>query len=381
MMPIEKKSGKHILIAQLNSNGDCLYATVIARQIKEVDYPDAHLTWAVNTKCLQSILLNPYVDEIWEVPTASSLTTLSEWKKFVQEAENRKTAGEFDLIFYTQIIGENTLNFDGGIRSTIYLQYPHVITVNQQPIIKLSEEEVDNVKLFAGKYQLQNFKNVLLIECGPDSFKSALNPQSAKQIADELTNNDSSIAVILSSNKKIENTNAQIIDASVLNFRANAELTKYCTLFIGCSSGISWLASTDWAKPLPKVIVVNDANYYNSSMVYDHEYAKLPVNNIIELREKENTADDLLHCVSKILNESFEAAKKIYHRPFKLVNFQFFKELLIVNKHNGNHKALFSATLNVVRRNGLKTTAILLFLKNLVLLPKYLFKYKKNKSI
>jgi hypothetical protein len=366
-----------ILLAQLNSNGDCLYATVIARQIKEVDYPDAHLTWAVNTKCLQSVLFNPYVDKIWEIPTAASLTTLAEWEEFVREAENRKTAGEFDKIFYTQIIGKATLDFDGGIRSTIYLQYPHKITVPQQPIIKLSDEEVTKVKLFADKYRLQDFKHVVLIECGPDSFKSSLNPESAKYIADKLTNNDSSIAVILSSNKKIENTTTQIIDASILGFRDNAELTKYCTLFVGCSSGISWLATTNWAKPLQKIIVVNDGNYYNSSMFYDHKYAKLDTNNIIELKEREDTSATLLDCIAVTIQLSFEAAKKKYHSPFKLINFEFFKQLLVVNKHNGNHKALFSATYNVIKRNGLKAKPILLFLKNFILLPKYILKYKK----
>jgi hypothetical protein len=372
----DKKS--RILLAQLNSNGDCLYATVIARQIKEVDYPNAHLTWAVNTKCLQSVLLNPYVDEVWEIPTLASLTTLAEWDAFVEAAENRKKAGEFDKIFYTQIIGKTTLDFDGGIRSTIYLQYPHKITVNQQPIIKLSQEEVFSVKLFADKNQLQNFKHIILIECGPDSFKSSLNPESAKYIADQLTNNDPSIAVILSSNKKIESTTTQIIDGSILSFRANAELTKYCTLFVGCSSGISWLTTTNWAKPLQKIIVVNDTNYYNSSMIYDHQYAKLDTTNIIELKEKEDTSATLLNCITDTIQNSFETAKEKYHSPFKLINFEFFKQLLVVNKHTGNHKALFSATYNIIKRNGLKSKPILLFLKNFILLPKYFFKYKKS---
>lgn len=60
---------KKVLLGHLNSMGDCLLATVVARQIKEVDYPDCHLTWAVNSKCKQAVLLNPHVDEIWEIPT------------------------------------------------------------------------------------------------------------------------------------------------------------------------------------------------------------------------------------------------------------------------------------------------------------------------
>ena len=74
---------KKILLAQLNSNGDCIYATVIAKQIKEIDYPNCHLTWAISNKCKQSILHNPHVDEIWEIETKKSLATDNEWNNFV----------------------------------------------------------------------------------------------------------------------------------------------------------------------------------------------------------------------------------------------------------------------------------------------------------
>lgn len=376
---MQDKKIKKILLAHLNSNGDCLYSTVIAKQIKEVDYPNAHLTWAVNSKCVQTVILNPNVDAIWEIPTKETLTSKEEWDAFVIDVEIRKVLGEFDIVFYTQIIGENCLNFDGGIRSSTYLNYPHKITVSQQPIIILSAVEVETVKFFADKHKLQNFKNVILIECGPESFKSALNPTSAKEIADKLTKEDASLAIILSSNKKIENTNTQIIDASTLSFRANAELTKYCSLFVGCSSGISWLCTSNWAKPLQKVIVVNDKNYYNSSIVYDHKYAKLPTDNIIELKEKENTVSELLNCLSAILYNSFVNSKKQFHKEFKLLNFKFFDEIMLVNKRNGNHNAFFKVVSNIIKRNGWRRKPILVFLSYFFNLPRYYFKYKKKK--
>ena len=37
---------KKIILVQLYSNGDCLYATAVARQIKQ-DFPGSHLTWAI----------------------------------------------------------------------------------------------------------------------------------------------------------------------------------------------------------------------------------------------------------------------------------------------------------------------------------------------
>lgn len=369
---------KKLLLVQLNSNGDCLYATVIAKQIKEIDYPGSHLTWAVNSKCKQSVLLNPHVDEILEVKTQASLTTYMEWEEFMNEAETRKANGEFDEIFYTQIIGKTTLHFDGGIRSTLYQHYPHKITVSQQPVIRLSEQEVQTVKLFAEKHQLSEFQNVLLLECGPDSFESSLNPQSARELAGKLTGEHPDLAVILSSNKKIANTNQQIIDGSFLSFRENAELTKYCTLFGGCSSGISWLVTTDWAKPLPKVITVSNTNYYNSSMVYDHKYAGLSVNNIIELREDKNAIVEMGDCISMILRNTFEKSRKIFHKEFSLSNYKFFYDLTEMNKLNGDHCAVFSATYNVIKRNGFKKEPLKHFFKVFIRLPKNIIKYKKR---
>jgi ADP-heptose:LPS heptosyltransferase len=59
---------KKILIVHLVSNGDCLYVTAIARQIK-IDYPGSHLTWIISNLCSQVLINNEYVDqvEIWPV--------------------------------------------------------------------------------------------------------------------------------------------------------------------------------------------------------------------------------------------------------------------------------------------------------------------------
>ena len=47
---------KNILLVQLFSNGDCLYATTIARQIKQ-DYPGCKLTWAIASFCKDIIVI------------------------------------------------------------------------------------------------------------------------------------------------------------------------------------------------------------------------------------------------------------------------------------------------------------------------------------
>lgn len=363
-----------VLLAQLNSNGDCLYATVIARQIKEVDYPGCHLTWAVNSRCKQSILLNPYVDDIWEVPTQKLLTTDAEWDAFVKEAEQKKNKGDFDIIFYTQVIGKNSVNFDGGIRSSLYNNYLYPITVPFQPIIRLSEEEVNNVKKFADHNQLQKYKHVILLECGPDSFKSSLNPASAREFAEHITNTYNDIAVILSSTKKIAKGSPHVLDGSVLSFRENAELTKYSTLFIGCSSGISWLTTTDWAKPLKKIIITNKSSNYTFSMVYDHEYAGLSTGDIIEFQENKDALNILKKCIEMILGDSFEKAKHLYHKPNKIGSHKYIYHLSRISFKRGNFTDPFIAIKRDFKKNGFNYKTVLSLLKAYVKLPVYFIK-------
>ena len=61
---------KRFLIGQLGSFGDCLFATTVARQIKN-DYPDCHLTWAVGSIYRSILDGNPYIDDIWEFPLST----------------------------------------------------------------------------------------------------------------------------------------------------------------------------------------------------------------------------------------------------------------------------------------------------------------------
>ncbi len=340
------------MLGHLNSMGDCLFATVIARQIKEVDYPNCHLTWAVNSKCKQAILYNPYINEIWEIPTERALTNLEEWNSFVAEAENRKVNGDYDLVFLTQIIGENWLNYDGGIRSSTYNNYPREITVSHQPIIRLSEKEVENVRRFAEKHRLAEYGRVILVECAPDSFAAALNPQSAYEFASGITFENGNIAVILSSNKQIESAQSNIIDASELSFRENAELTKYCDLFVGCASGISWLTTTDWAKKLNMVLVINQHHTVLASMVYDHKYLNLPTEHIIEIKNDAEAIKKLKDCVGVILTADFAAARSRFNERIKLINYHFIFYQFELALEKSDIGRFFPALKRVVKRNG-----------------------------
>jgi hypothetical protein len=365
---------QRILLAHLNSNGDCLYATVIARQIKELDYPGCHLTWAVNSRCKQTILLNPFVDEIWEIPTEKSLTSKTEWNAFVKLAEAKKQEGQFDKIFYTQIIGKNVMNLNGDIRSSIYKNYPNAITVSQQPIIELSQEEILEVKRFAEQNNISAYKHVVLFECGPDSFKSALNPASSLAIAEKFISTRKDVLFILSSNKKIDTSSPQIIDGSTISFRENAELANYCSFFIGCSSGISWLGTTSWAKPLNKILVINDNTILNSSMVEDHKTAGLPTGNIIEMMDSDFSQENLIKCLQMSLEGQFEEAKKIYHQSYKKTNFKFLYMVAKSSFEEWNFSLPLKRYKEAVHKYGFSFNALYNIIKAYVKLPFYIIK-------
>ncbi len=343
---------KRILLGHLNSMGDCLFATVIARQIKEVDYPNCHLTWAINGKSRQAVELNPYIDDIWEVATEKNTANLEEWANFAAEAEKRKERGDFDEVFLTQITGDNNLNYDGGIRSSTYNNYPHKISVPHQPTMRLSAAEVENVRRFAEKNSLEKYDKVILVECGPDSFAVALNAPSAFELAREITAENANYAFILSSNKQIASNQANIIDGSRLTFRENAELTKYCDLFIGCASGISWLATTDWAKKLNMILMINRNNAVFPSMIFDHKNIGLSVNHLIEINDNgEKSLVKLKKCLQTVLQGDFIRARNLFNENIKSGNLIYLKLQLEAAMYKSSASDFFFSLRRYVKRS------------------------------
>jgi hypothetical protein len=176
--------------------------------------------------------------------------------------------------------------------------------------------------------------------------------------------------VIISSNEPAQLGDERIIDGSVLSFRENAELTKYCTLLVGCSSGISWLCTSDWAKPLPMVqLLKKDTNMY-ASFVYDHEYQGIRIDTIIEMTDC--SAHQLLKCIKTILTMGFDTARLKYHETIKLS----FDNYAIAIKHGLILKAKYMDTFSSLRytviRYGLHTQTIVLLFKILQIMMRHI---------
>ena len=335
---------KKILLGQLGRRGDCLYATTVARQIKH-DYPDCSLTWAISSLYRSVIDLNPFVDNVWEVQQRENMSVGEVWEKFEYEAWKRKAAGKYDEVFLTQVHPGNYQNFDGMTRSSLFRGYPHQITVPVNPVIRLSENEVSDVGRFMASHQITDSDKVILFEAASTSGQSFVTPEFAVQTAETALRENPKIKIIISSDKRINNVHPHIIDGSALTFRQNAEATKYCTLLVGCSSGISWLATSDWAKPLPQIQLLTGRTRMFASMFHDAKYFNLPTNNFIELVDvpPKEVAEIVLLSVRDGCAKTFSLHQATIPVKFDFYFSQLYNELISKRQYAYASKALSTA--------------------------------------
>ncbi|HNP55131.1 MAG TPA: hypothetical protein PKK69_10940, partial [Ferruginibacter sp.] len=142
----------HILFVQLYSNGDCLFATAVARQIK-ADQPQCHLTWAVAPNCQSILQGNPYIDAIRlvnEVPRDD----VAAFRRFRSKLMQEKAAGEWMDVIITHNMDRNLAYYDGTIRGMLLRAYGKPMTVPLQPVLYLTEAEQKRVNDFASRYRL-----------------------------------------------------------------------------------------------------------------------------------------------------------------------------------------------------------------------------------
>jgi len=357
---VVQQERKHILLGHLACFGDCLYATTIAKQIK-VDYPSCHLTWAIGSKYRSILDGNPDIDEVWEIPLNSREEIASVWYPFKDEALRRKKNGDFDEIFFTQIYPDNYETYDGTIRSSILRCYRKPITVGFKPVLYLFEQEIKNVYNFVQKNNLLDKKNVILFECSAKSEQSFVTPEFAAKLSQKIVNKIPDCYIIMSSDLPdiIRDSNHTIIDGSCLSFRENAELTKYCSLLLGCSSGISWLSTSSWAKKLPMIQLLKSDKSFYASFIHDHEYHGLPTNHIIEMTD--TTVDQVLSCILTVVNQGFTTARLQFHQEISVDLTFYFKTIASV-AYNGRPKQVIFSLVYTFRRYGINLNLFKVFI-------------------
>ena len=302
-------SPKKILLLQLFSNGDCLYATTVARQIKN-DFPGCHLTWLIAGFCQHIPDLNPYVDEVI-ITNEVSRNDIIAFRKLKRKISREKKEDKWDEVFITHNMDDNQALYDGTIRGMIFRAYPNPITVPVQPVLVLSGEEKQRVKLFAENNSLQNFRNVILWEFAPQSGQSVFVFDFVMSVAKRITQHPET-CIILSSASKFSGTN-KIIDGSVLTIRENAALTHYCTLLIGCSSGITWLSTSSAAKQLPMLQLLDPQAFFRNAPSTDFKRFGIPDDKLIELVQFDE--DKIVRVVNAIIVNGIVESKEKFNEP------------------------------------------------------------------
>ena len=310
----------NILLVHLGSTGDCLFATAVARQIKELDYPGCHLTWMIGSKYRHVLMNNHYVNDVIEVPIDSIEDLVRQRDAIPILLDELRIKGRhFEEIFITDFTKQNYKYWYGTTRSAVFRSYPKKIKVAPEPVLCLTDDETLRVRSFAAENRLCDAAYVILFECSPRSGQSNIDINSATEIAKTVVGLFPNAKVILSSSERIDCCNMGIIDGSILSYRENAELTKYCNLLVGCSSGISWLNTSNWAAKTPMLQIVNSRyreNDISCSVKLDFEYFGLSTDNLIELEDA--PVREVLNCIESILKVSFAHAKRKYDIEYSL---------------------------------------------------------------
>jgi len=303
---------KKILLVQLYSNGDCLYATTIARQIKE-DFPGAHLSWMIASFCKGILQNNPYVDEIIDTSEVAK-NDVNAFRKLRKKILKDKADGKWDEVFITHNMDKNLALYDGTIRGMIFRAYPFPVKVPVQPVLVLSEQEKNKVQAFADAHRLEHYSNVILWEYAPQSGQSQLSFEFVTSVAERITKTEGTL-VILSSAKAFRSTD-RIIDASGLSVRENAALTHYCSLLIGCSSGITWINTSSAARQLPMVQLLDPGAYFMNAPSTDFKRYGISTAQLIQLcNYDENKIVDLIGMIS---SKGFNEARAQFNQSLPL---------------------------------------------------------------
>lgn len=315
----------NILLGQLGSNGDCLYATTIARQIKH-DFPGCHLTWAISSLCKGVIENNPHVDAVWEIQVPSWSELDAAWNEFEAEAARELARGRFDHIFLTQICPSHFGNYDGTVRPSIFRNYPRPITVPVETVIRLTDSEKQRVANWVEAKSLANFDRVVLFECSSKSGQSFMTPELAADIARLVAQKDPGIAFVLSTHEPITSDLPQIIHGGELSMRETAALTHHADLFVGCGSGLTVVATSSAARPrLPNIQVLKRSTSVYASFRHDFEYFGKSTGHFLETTQSD--PQHLARTVMSALTHGISHARKRFGEDIPL-DFHWYFELI-----------------------------------------------------
>ena len=314
-----------ILLGMLASNGDCLYATAIARQIK-VDFPGCHLTWAIGSLSSRVLANNKDVDEVWTLPQTNWANMEDDWNLFEIDARRLADAGMFDRVFLTQIHPSRFDNYDGTIRPSIFRNYGRPITVPVDVTIDLTEQETHEVDKWVKASPVADASQVVLFECSSKSGQSFMTAEIALRIARQITEARSKAVVIISTHEKLDIDHPRIVHGGALSIRQTTRLTNYVDLFVGCGAAVTVAATSGAAKPaLPTIQILSRSKSVFASFRHDFAYFGKPTENFLEV-----TSEDPEH-LGKValtaLADGLAGAQRVFDDPVPLT-FEWYLQLI-----------------------------------------------------
>jgi hypothetical protein len=316
-----------VALVQLDANGDCLYATTIARQIKQ-DYPGCHLTWWISTRCSNLLTGNPYIDEIVSVDL-SDWTNVSRdiiWTLATREVMRRQTGQDpYDRIWTPQIYPDNFRRFDGTVRPSMFRGYDRPITVPIDPIIVLTPEEEGRAAEYAVEHGLAAKGRVVLFECSSNSMQSHVTPDFAKEVARLSAAAKEDFFFLLSTMQPLgDDLPDNAVSAASLTMRENLALLDHCSDFIGCGSGLTVVATCERAKKVPILQILDSGRSVLGSFFHDFSYWGKPTDMFIELRDA--TPAETFECLRRCQGSDLTQAIAQFHRPVP-VTFDFLQSI------------------------------------------------------
>lgn len=322
---------ERILLGQLGANGDCLYATILARQLR-ADHPGAHIVWAISSQCAPLLVNNPHIDEIWEIPIAGWDQHETMWRLFEREALCRYVRREFDHVLLSQIWPSNFQNFDGTVRPSILRSYGRPITVPIENVIALTDREIENVETFVRNHRLHEFEHRILFECSSKSGQSFMTPELAQEVARNLYRRVPTSTVIFSTHQPMKLDDNRSRFAGSLSLREIAHLTRHCTLFVGSGSGCSVVACSTAAQPLPMLQLLSASTSVFASFAHDMDYFGIEDRQILEMTDEDS--DHIASCIETICKNGMSTAMNRYDARIPVTFGHYFgliEQMLLAN--------------------------------------------------
>jgi hypothetical protein len=301
-----------LLLGQLGANGDCLYATILARQLRQ-DYPKAHITWAISSQCVGLLRNNPHIDDVWEIEIPSWNEHAVMWRVFEREATRRLLRHEFDHVYFSQIWPNNFQNFDGTIRPSILRSYGRPITVPIENVIALTEEETQRADRWVQENDIALFEHRILFECSAKSGQSQMNVELAQEVAAHIYEALSSTTVLFCTHLPVELKHPNSRNAGELTLREIARLTHHCSFFVGAGSGATVVATSAASRKLPQIHVLAANTSMFASFAHDLEYFGLDSSHIMETTDIH--AKSIARAIVASLRDGIDSTRSQYSRP------------------------------------------------------------------